>query len=84
MGAYSVAAKGGREGMKERFKKVVHGEIISFIFYISFGLCLILMPTQTVNVICKVIFGLVLIGVGGYNIWQYAGEKKLVNKNKRY
>lgn len=61
--------------MKERFKKVVHGEIISFIFYISFGLCLILMPTQTVNVICKVIFGLVLIGVGGYNIWQYAGEK---------
>lgn len=61
--------------MKERFKKVVHGEIISFIFYISFGLCLILMPTQTVNIICKVIFGLVLIGVGGYNIWQYAGEK---------
>lgn len=61
--------------MKERLKKFVHGEIISFIFYILFGLCLIFVPTHMVNMICKILFGVVLMGVGGYNIYRYVGEK---------
>lgn len=61
--------------MKERLKKFVHGEIVSFIFYILFGLCLIFVPTHMVNVICKILFGVVLMGVGGYNIYRYVGEK---------
>lgn len=61
--------------MKERLRRFAQGEIISFLFYIILGLCLILVPTYMVNVICKILFGVVLMGVGGYNIYRYAGEK---------
>ena len=51
-------------------------EIISSIFYLAFGLCLILIPDQTVNIICKIIFGLVMIAVGIYHIVIYTAEKQ--------
>lgn len=51
------------------------GEIVSSVFYIAFGLCLILIPDQTVNIICKVIFGLVMIAAGIYHIAIYVAEK---------
>lgn len=51
-------------------------EIISSIFYLAFGLCLILIPDQTVNIICKVIFGLVMIAAGIYHIVIYTAEKQ--------
>ena len=52
------------------------GEIISSIFYLAFGLCLILIPDQTVNIICKIIFGLVMIAAGIYHIVIYTAEKQ--------
>ena len=55
--------------MGEKINNILKGEIISSVFYILLGLCLILIPTQTVDVICKVVFGLILIGVGIYHIY---------------
>ena len=52
------------------------GEIISSVFYLAFGLCLILIPDQTVNIICKIVFGLVMIAAGIYHIVIYTAEKK--------
>ena len=43
--------------MGEKINNILKGEIISSVFYILLGLCLILIPTQTVDVICKVVFG---------------------------
>ena len=57
--------------MGEKINNILKGEIISSVFYILLGLCLILIPTQTVDVICKVVFGLILIGVGIYHIYIY-------------
>ena len=54
---------------------ILKGEIISSVFYILLGLCLILIPTQTVDVICKVVFGLILIGAGIYHIYIYIRGK---------
>jgi len=52
------------------------GEIVSSVFYLAFGLCLILIPDQTVNIICKIVFGLVMIAAGVYHIAIYAAEKE--------
>ena len=46
--------------MGEKINNILKGEIISSVFYILLGLCLILIPAQTVDVICKVVFGLIL------------------------
>ena len=56
--------------MGEKINNILKGEIISSVFYILLGLCLILIPTQTVDVICKVVFGLILIGAGIYHIYK--------------
>ena len=61
--------------MGEKINNILKGEIISSVFYVLLGLCLILIPTQTVDVICKVIFGLILIGVGIYHIYIYIRGK---------
>lgn len=61
--------------MGEKINNILKGEIISSVFYILLGLCLILIPTQTVDVICKVVFGLILIGVGIYHIYIYIRGK---------
>ena len=61
--------------MGEKINNILKGEIISSVFYILLGLCLILIPTQTVDVICKVVFGLILIGVGIYHIYIYISGK---------
>lgn len=62
--------------MGKRVSKIFRGEIISSVFYLAFGLCLILIPDQTVNIICKIIFGLVMIAAGVYHIVIYAAEKE--------
>ena len=62
--------------MGKKISNFLKGEIVSSVFYIAFGLCLILIPDQTVNIICKVIFGLVMIAVGIYHIAIYAAEKE--------
>ena len=61
--------------MGEKINNILKGEIISSVFYILLGLCLVLIPTQTVDVICKVVFGLILIGVGIYHIYIYIRGK---------
>lgn len=62
--------------MGKKFSNILKGEILSSVFYMAFGLCLILIPDQTVNIICKVIFGLILIVAGLYHIVIYAAEKE--------
>lgn len=61
--------------MGEKINNILKGEIISSVFYVLLGLCLILIPAQTVDVICKVVFGLILIGVGIYHIYIYIRGK---------
>ena len=61
--------------MDEKKSKILRGQIPTSVFYILFGLCLALMPVETVNVLCKVVFGLVLIGAGVYHILIFILEK---------
>ena len=61
--------------MEKKTSKFLRGEILSSICYIVLGLCLVLIPDQTVNIICKVVFGLVMIAAGIYHIVIYAAEK---------
>lgn len=61
--------------MGEKISKILKGEITSSVFYILFGLCLVCMPAQTVGVLCKVVFGLVMIGAGIYHILIYVAGK---------
>ena len=54
--------------MEDKKMKVLKGQIPVSILYIALGVCLALMPVETVNVLCKVVFGLVLVGAGLYHI----------------
>ena len=51
------------------------GQIVTSIIYIALGACLVFMPVSTVNVICKFVFGILLILVGLYHILIYVAEK---------
>lgn len=62
--------------MKKRMQKILRGETATSVFYILFGVCMIAMPVQSVNLICKVVFGLVLIAAGGYHIYHYVEEQE--------
>lgn len=62
--------------MEEKKNKILRGQIPTSVFYILFGLCLALMPVETVNVLCKVVFGLILIGAGLYHIFIFVREKE--------
>lgn len=61
--------------MGKKVNKFLKGQIATSIFYIVFGLCLVLMPVKTVDVLCKVVFGLLLIGSGLYHIYIFVREK---------
>lgn len=62
--------------MRRKISNILKGEIVSSIFYIALGLCLLLIPDQTVNIICKVIFGLIMIAAGVYHVGIYVAEKE--------
>ena len=47
----------GGEVMEDKKSKILRGQIPTSVFYILFGLCLALMPVETVNVLCKVFSG---------------------------
>lgn len=64
--------------MEEKKSKILRGQIPTSVFYILFGLCLALMPVETVNVLCKVVFGLVLSGAGVYHILIFVLEKVIL------
>ena len=65
--------------MEDKKMKVLKGQIPVSILYIALGVIFFwpgLMPVETVNVLCKVVFGLVLVGAGLYHIVIYVLEKE--------
>ena len=62
--------------MGKKVSDFLKSEILSSVFYLAFGLCLLLVPDQTVNIICKIVFGLVMIASGIYHIVIYTAERK--------
>lgn len=61
--------------METKKKKYLSGQIPVCVFYLCLGACLVFLPVETVNVLCKIVFGLVLIGAGIYHISIFVLEK---------
>lgn len=61
--------------MGEKMKKILRGPLISSIFYIALGAALTFLPVESVNIICKVVFGVVLILAGIYHVLIHLLEK---------
>ena len=61
--------------MWEKINNFLKGQIVTSIIYIALGACLAFMPVNTINVICKFVFGILLILVGFYHILIYILEK---------
>lgn len=61
--------------MLERINKILKGQIVTSVLYTVLGLCFVLMPVDTVNILCKFVFGVVLILAGVYHILIYVLER---------
>lgn len=61
--------------MWEKINNFLKGQIVTSLIYIVLGVCLVFMPVNTINVICKFVFGILLILVGLYHILIYVAEK---------
>ncbi len=61
--------------MNEKIGKILRGQMVTSVIYVLLGLCLICMPVETVNLICKLVFGIILILAGLYHILIYVLEK---------
>lgn len=61
--------------MSERIGRILRGQIVTSVIYILLGLCLVCMPVETVNIICKLVFGIIMIVAGLYHILIYVMEK---------
>lgn len=61
--------------MNEKIGRVLRGQMVTSVIYVLLGLCLICMPVETVNLICKLVFGIILILAGLYHIMIYVLEK---------
>lgn len=61
--------------MGKKIAGILKGELISSGFYVLLGLCLVLMPAQTVNIICKVVFGIIMAAAGLYHLLIYIRGK---------
>lgn len=57
--------------MKKRLMKVIRSRVTASLVYILLGLCLVLVPVATVNIIYKVVFGVVMVSVGLSHIYVY-------------
>ena len=62
--------------MREKISRILKGQVTTSMIYILLGLCLICMPVDAVNILCRFIFGVVLIAAGLYHIWIYVQEKQ--------
>lgn len=62
--------------MREKISRILKGQAATSLIYILLGLCLICMPVDAVNILCRFIFGVVLIAAGLYHIWIYVQEKQ--------
>lgn len=65
--------------MKEKIIGILKTQIVSSLFFIILGICLVIMPVTMINIICKVIFGLLLICAGAYHIFLYIKANKNPN-----
>ena len=65
--------------MKKRIVKWINGQTAFSVFFILFGLCMLLAPVQSLNIICKVVFGLALVGAGIYNLAIYIRDMDNMN-----
>lgn len=61
--------------MAEKISNFLKGQIVTSIIYIILGICFIFMPVASMTIICKFIFGILLIAVGIYHIVTYVAEK---------
>ena len=61
--------------MWEKINNFLKGQIVTSLIYIALGACLVFMPVNTINIICKFVFGILLILVGLYHILIYVAEK---------
>lgn len=61
--------------MLERINKILKGQIVTSVLYTVLGLCFVLMPVDIVNILCKFVFGVVLILAGVYHILIYVLER---------
>lgn len=61
--------------MWEKIGNFLKGQIVTSIIYIALGCCLAFMPVDTIDIICKFVFGILLILVGAYHIIIYVAEK---------
>lgn len=62
--------------MSKWIAKIFKSTITLGIIYLALGISMILFPIQAVNVVCKIIFGIVLICAGAYHIMLFVFEKK--------
>ena len=69
----SIGTKGADTNVG-KINNFLKGQIVTSIIYIALGACLVFMPVSTVNVICKFVFGILLILVGLYHILIYVAE----------
>lgn len=61
--------------MGERIGRILRGQIVTSLIYVLLGLCLICMPVESVNLICKLVFGIIMIVAGLYHVLIYVLEK---------
>lgn len=61
--------------MWEKLSNILKGQIVTSVIYVLMGCCLALMPINMINIICKFVFGILLILVGLYHILIYVAEK---------
>ena len=61
--------------MGKRISDFLKGQFVTSLIYLLLGLCLILMPVESVNAICKLVFGVLLLITGLYHVALYAMEK---------
>ena len=62
--------------MREKISRILKGQAATSLIYILLGLCLICMPVDAVNIICRFIFGVVLIAAGLYHLLVYVQAKQ--------
>ena len=61
--------------MKEKIVGFLRGQILTSIVYILLGAAFVFVPVESVNVICKIVFGIMLIAAGAWHILLYILEK---------
>lgn len=60
--------------MKEYIKNIFKGRFFTTVVYLVLGIWLVMFPIPAVDMICKAIFGIVMMLVGLYHIWLYLSE----------